>query len=550
VRFSLGVGRLHLDRLNNDLFVVSPRVDVNGVVGRTNLFGSLGFAIVPETSEVHTSVFQEGEFGLTYDLIAERRRNGFFLRVGADLAGVGEGRYPFVPTGQGYVHTGAGVAAGLGPITVYGTARASIAPNTPIEQQWHDALRLHYLEAGGGVVAHLGPVVIGAHYLHGVERQQGTLEVELPHVFLGPSVRATYIHNELPLFGNIDEFNVGLTLNLEAPRGVRRITARFDQAFPFEHQSAVSVQRDPYENQGYGYNDMNAGYLVETMPYVLQRLGILDTQTRDRVLAMSDPHLRSVSFWDDEFRRYIAEQVYRARANLPIQEWPSREGFYDYRVQSLRNNLLINMATNLATSQNFNDFVQRYVGRPADEIVRVAAVLASLGNRYYNHQLAEANVFSDRAGVSALDPNSVYQGFQQLFRTGSMDAGICANINGFAAEFLRRSGLEAYSVALGSHGDMHVIALARDARTNTNYIINYGDIYLSEGESVMPLLQSYAAASRFLILGIDLFGEHNQHIGHYQTPEGVLTEYMATGRERGSRLRGALIRRREDEEHP
>lgn len=556
VRFGLSMGRLHLDRLSSDLFVVSPRVDVNGVVGRTNLFGSLGFAIAPQTSEVRTSVFQEGEFGLTYDLIAERRRNGYFLRIGADIAGVGEGQYPFVPSNQGYVHTGIGIAAGLGPLTIYTTARASIFPDTPIEQEWHSVLRLHPLEATGGIVVNLNPAIISAEYLQGNERQRGTLTVQLPTIPLSPEIRLAYSHNQMPFFGDLDQFTAGVTLNLDAPRGIRRVTFRAEERVATTGDTSTPAERNPRQDR-YGIR-MLYGQELGLVPQVLHRLGRISSAEAQRSSRLIEDLPEENNNENNEFGRrydeYLISQAIRAIRGLPILTLPEADPLlfqalgenYHYPYSTI-DTFIINFIANMAGSETFSEFVQRYAGRSPNELITIAATLASLGNRYYNHELSDASPFGARDEVSTLDPTTIYQGFRQLFRTGHMNAGICANINGFAAEFLRRSGLEAYAVSIGAGPEMHVIALARDTRTNTNYIVDYGNTYRNQGQSFLPLLQSYATARRIIILGIDLFGENNQHMGHYQTPEGALTEYMTTGRERGTRLRGALIRRRTQE---
>lgn len=193
------------------------------------------------------------------------------------------------------------------------------------------------------------------------------------------------------------------------------------------------------------------------------------------------------------------------------------------------------LATSLQTNTSLSGFAAHYRGRPIREILEVARTIGGIALQNYDRHLASASIFGERGELAQLNPEVLYNNFRENVLAGqSIQQGICANINGLVAEFLREAGVEAYALAIPVRGGAHVIALARDPTTQDNFIIDYDALYTRNGPSAQSVLNLYATQHRIIMQGIYVYGHRNEIIGRYQPEEGRIMSNL-TGETRGWR---------------
>ena len=503
VTLSVAMGNLTSNYSDESLFFVSPRLRLDKTTrSGTNIFGDTAIAVVPyvsplpETTNPGTanifgppdksaSVFKSFTFGATYDLISRGR---FSLRTGFDMSGLWESA-GMTGINQLDATFGVGSSVSYNPATFYAIGRFFMGPNIPQQEYW-TRVRPHYMETKAGLVFSLDRTDVGAEVTHSPFETGGRLFASLRALAFQPQAYFSF-NDTSPIFGSVREFIAGVRLSLDRrKKNDGRVT---EQRVGVGEQSASRVT----------YHNLQTSVFAFRAVYLGQNSKLTEEQTTD------------------------------ARA---------QEEF-----AGITPKFLERLSLNISESTTFDQFVQRYQGATVEERINVATYLAGLAVLYYDNNILAASVFSDLKKVEeTLLPPVVYGNVRQSLETGKgLSAGICTNINSMAVDFLRRTGIEAYAIGIAGRDTMHLIGVAKDPSTNTNYLINYGSQFSAEGQSILPVVQEYARENRLLLQGIYVYGENNEIVGLYRGPDGRLTEAMVRGED--DLLRRSLIRRTNDE---
>ena len=517
VTVDISVGSLRVNYFSGEpMFFVSSRVGLDHARGRWERFGNAAIAVVPHVpspgGETRSSVSKTVSLGATYDVIPQTRRSRFGLRLGFDVSGSWEsgGLGGFR---QGIFNVGVGSSVSYDPLTLYATGRFFINTSRATEEYWTD-IRLHYMQAKAGLVLFgvLDRTDIGAEVSHSTFEKGGRVFASLGRLVLEPQVYFSY-NDVAPIFGNAQEFILGFQVPFgRRGRDIGRL--RVEQGVGGEQVSQFVS------------NDINTSVVV----FALQ---MPSSMAAARQMTTDQAEQAQTRLWQIIVNRY--------KGKTPELDYAG----VDESDAGVSPEALARFRDTLTNSMTFDQFAQSYQGASLQERLNVAMYLAGVASLFYDRDLLDASAFSSRKKDEvALQPSVVYDNVRRALASGErLSAGVCTNINGMATEFLRRTGVEAYTIGISGMETVHLVGVARDSTTNTNYIIDYATKTRATGRGIWPVIQAYARTRGLLVDGIYLYGNNNEIIGFYRGPESRLLETVAGTEE--DLLRRSLIRRRE-----
>ena len=522
-----GGGILNLDYLSHPLGYAAGDVSLDTNIGlRGHIYGQATLAAFPRTSETVPQFFEAVRVGSTYDIIPKKGKAMF--RVGLE----GFVKLAEAPGGldQLYQTVGGGASFGYGPLVAYGIGRLTFGPSTPIQQFWVDALRPwpEEMKVGARVDIREGTEA-GAELSATYFERGGRLFFNLRSLPLPTQLSLVYRHTTNPL-GRTHEIGGSAAVSLD--RRIARIMVSARQEFGGE-----SLGR--YERQSVGDMDSRAlaGFLygtgrIDLAEYVKRihpdaTIGSLEMRTH------AGRTYTVVNYWINGVPGSFSAGTDPERQKRAIGQ----------RARTALGDSAYNFLESLFSSDSLEQFAGRYSGSSTDQKIYAAARLAALGHEGYDYHLEGASFFSsEKKKLETLDPDTVFANIRKSLRENrTIKDGICGNINGMAAEFLRLSGVEAYTLGVGSGDTMHAIAAARDPGSNSAYVVDYGSVYKTRSGGIWPATQAYAKENGLIILGAYVYGEKNRFMGYYKGPEGRLMDTALRTDE--DSLREALIRR-------
>jgi|GEM_PF-6313856 len=191
-------------------------------------------------------------------------------------------------------------------------------------------------------------------------------------------------------------------------------------------------------------------------------------------------------------------------------------------------NVRFEILRSMGNSTTLDEFVDAFKEKSVKEKILAAISISGLAGLFYSYEMMNASSFSsewERWGDTG--PNEIYKKMREGLGKGEkLDIGICAHLNGLAAEFLRRNGLEAYGIGGVPTADQsHYIAFAREK--NKSYLLDYWTLYEAEG-GLLDVLRIYGNRNGLHIDSVYLFGEEGKYFGLYITPEGRLIRRVAS----------------------
>ncbi len=197
------------------------------------------------------------------------------------------------------------------------------------------------------------------------------------------------------------------------------------------------------------------------------------------------------------------------------------------------------------SSGSLADLARRYQNAPLEEKIRAASALAYLAMRQVDPSVLSASPLDQNPGAGR-SADETYAAFRSLLiGNPSLPPGVCGDIHGMAAEFLRLMGVEAYTAAVSGQGTGHIIAVALDRNSGRGYSIDYDRVLSVSGPDIQSVLSSYGRDRGEPIVAATVYGGQNRFVAHYVTNEGRLIQAAISGRgEQDDGLRDSLARRR------
>ncbi len=188
----------------------------------------------------------------------------------------------------------------------------------------------------------------------------------------------------------------------------------------------------------------------------------------------------------------------------------------------------------MRSSRNISEFAKKYDGVTAEGILYAAARLGEYGYGKYGDISDSHTRKMGVEGEFESIRNSVISGEDS-------QGGLCSNIGSLQATFLREVGWEAYGMGIVGKKYGHNVAFARDPKTGTVYFFQGPYVSMNARGNVLPLIRKYAKEKGAIPHRIDLYGEGNKLVGHYELEEGKLNRAMASDEET---LKDALLHSR------
>ena len=523
----LGGGILNLDYMSHPLGYGGGNVRFDTNIGlRGHLYGQASLAVFPETSATVAQTFEAARLGTTWDIIP--RRGKVMLRVGLEASA--KTAFTLGGLDQLYEEMGMGASFGYGPLVAYGIGRLTFGPETPTQQFWVDALRPWPQELKVGAVMDVrGGTEAGAEVSVAPFERGGRLFFNLRSPV--PSQLSMVYRHTSTAFGGTHELGGSAAFRLDS---------RVSRIMVSTKAEGGGESLGKYEHQSLG--DMDSRSLTGFL-YGTGRIGLAEYVQRMNPTA---------SVGDVETRTYGGRQFQVVNYWIHGVQYSFSGGVDPEAVKSgMRNRArhalgdsAYNFLEALFSSSSLEQFAGRYAGSTTDQKIYAAARLAQLGHEGYDDHLLNVSFFSsEKKKLEALDPTKVFSNIRKSLLDGKQrSGGICGNINGMAAEFLRLSGVEAYALGgLGSGDTMHVIAAARDPGSNASYVVDYGSVYKTQSTGVWPAVQAYSRENGIVLMGAYVYGKGNGFIGYFKAPEGRLLETVTRTDE--DALREALIRK-------
>ncbi len=580
---NLGVGTFQLNRHAAPQLFVPMRLGFGGDVGRMHLSARYGIAFMPDTSQNRGGIFQDLSLGGVYR-VADGSRFG--INIGLQLHGTIQSTSLFDVGGaqQGHFDFAAGASVRMDRVTVYGMGRFLVAPSRPYEQYWTD-IRPHFIEATAGLrLSTARRYLLDFSYTHANFMDSAGLMVMMPSVALSPSLSVRYTRTSGP-FGPDDEVRVGLGFALERSTRSPRGSAHYEQAVvttePTRRAGTVTLTNtdlprmevETHASQtATEYETLRSAYLsgtVDILSFQNQLLGLITSAWHARGLRFDPSSLRIMTLSPRSFVRTIGPG-----RTLSVPEWgeyelrpngaPEAPALRRVRVNFVTGEISITdyemhpdgsiaerawfdseaQRTNprpmdvvqqrfrelLISSPTLEGFVRqvRATGTSRGDIIQMAAHLGNLAQRRYDTRLRNASVFGEREELGQITTEVVFDHIRRAVLDGEgLSAGICANIHSFMADILRRAGFEANAIAIPSPAGAHVVTVARDSASGTNYLLDYGTIYQGQSQSIWNVIEDYAQRNRVVIQGIYVYGQNDRLTGFYTPPEGEIVRRMS-----------------------
>ncbi len=488
--FGAGGGVIHFSYFQPQPYAMaSVALDTNlGLSG--HLFGRVVNAVVASTSDTRFQNLQGAAFGTTWDLVPEHDDRIF--RLGYELSG----RTSFNPDGLAQYHglAGGGVSIGNEELAGYAIGRLVIGPNFPNEQYWTDVLVPWFYEAKAGAVVSLKGEDMGVEVSAASFEQGAKAFFRFKDVPLSPEISANYRRTS-ELFGGSNEVGVGLSVNIGAAKA----------------SAHAEAGAQP--------------------PVLLDAPRISYASALERNLYLYGTG--KISF--EQFYSRLAPKL-----QAEVKGGFSQSAAVDYAKKMMGQDLF-DFTDAFFSTGSMDALAARYSNATFEQKIIAAARLGSMGLIFYDHALENTSTFSaNKQALANINSQDVYATMRNDLMTNQKATdGVCVNINGMVAEFLRKSGIEAYSLATG----IHMVAAAYDPGTRSSYVVTYGDIYKAHGGGIWPAFEAYARSQGTNLTDVYVYGAGNKFIGLYHPPEGRLVD-SALGMEEDL-LRRSLIRKKE-----
>ena len=545
--FTVGMGG---GVINFNYFKPQPYVllnasfDLDVVHGIGNVYATAAIAYVPKTSMTVGQYFHEYKVGTSWDVTANKYQKAYF-RIGAELdarlADIGQGldqaigiSTPGHGMDQSFTFAGIGLSFHYDPVTVYTLGRFSIESTTPIQQSWTDT-RLFASSLKAGIIGYNENARFSGEFELG--RFDATGRVAFASLTFPPELSIAYTKT-FSLFGGGN----AVTVSLSIPLGAVRTRLVQESGEPNRQIGSTSTVMPPDLPDIAKWMKMVGGTEI-TDPVQINSLlqqysagTISEAQLFAKLTGFT--YVGPVSPGSDGY--YFKDKNGNTLEFFMSDQISGLVGIYEGAFGP-QNGLF---SSAVFGSSNLKQFAAYFKNASFDDKIKAAAMLSALGLETYNSKLGTSgSLLGGRSGVSGLDPDAEFGVVKTNYMAGAqLPAGICANINGLAAEFLREAGVDAYVLKIGTGAGLHSIAAARDPTSNKSDIVDYGGIYSTQGPGIWPVIQMYAATNGFNLLGVSVYGAGNRYIGYYEGPEGRLMETaLGTG---DDLLKKSMTRRR------
>ena len=543
VRLGLGGGLLRFYYLPPQMFL-GPNAELEGDLGRGTIYSRVAYAYLPKTARTVPQHFQAFTLGTEWDVTTKKP----LITFGTEVTGrVSEARKGI---NQLVGEVAAGLAVHYNPLTFYGLSRMSIVPKSPMMQGFSDVFHLAPYEVKAGIVASPHPKLAMTTELEtGPARKRVTTMFSLGFIKFSPEI-GFHVGRTSEIFGGAME--AGLMVSLSS--GAIRVNSRHDfghEVIPHRHPKFTGYDNfRTLRTSGSGPGGWSTSH---TEADFAEYAGIVSAQYAFVNGEMSQ----------DDFARF----------NDPAAVSMERTGEGSYRVTEADGNTYTLIVDRdhiaeildehkkhagidvgrfyhaLYTSGTLDEFAANYKDASFKEKIRAAAALSAYGHDKYAEILKGASVFATaRSKIHSYSPDRVYTYTRQyVLEQKDLSTGNCVNINGLAVEFLRRSGVEAYSVVMGTPARPHGVAVARNPAGNQAYLVDYGVVYNEPGRGIWPVVEAYQAeiaqySGRGInILGVYVYQKGNWDPVFYKGPEG---EMMDTVLGEKDKLKRTLIRKK------
>ncbi len=507
ISLSAGSGILNLNYMNGALGFGSGRIDFKTNVGpRWDVFAQGTLAAFPSTPSTQAQYFNTLNVGATWAIIPDDGTRMF--RVGLQDTG----RTSEVPSGttldQLYDSVSGGAAFGYRRLTAYALGRLLISPYNPTQQYWSAIIRPfpEELRLGARVDIDRGNEVGAELEVSDFERG-GRLVFNIVTLPL-PTEIALTIRNTSRTFGGATEFGTVVAMRLDRGSVKSKLRAGIEAG-----GTSLSA------SQNYHIHSLNSGAVAQ---YLYGRGRLSPSELVQRLnpgARIIDTETVNVGGTPQVVVNYILNG---ARHSLTVA---TRESALT-GARSELGEQAYGVLEDLFSSGSLEEFARRYANRSLDDKIYAAATIAQAAHAGYDTVLENASPFaSAKQRLAALDPETEFNRLRDSLLGGkTLKMGICVNIDGMAAAFLRKTGVEAYTFIVGSGEGLHAIAGAVSGDGKTGYAISYGSVYKTENGGVWPAIQAYSRANGIILIGSLVFGEGNKLVGYYRGPEGRLLE--------------------------
>lgn len=540
LELAAGIGSLQFTRHTEALPFGTLRFTGNWRLGnRMHFLGNYGITCSGESNQFSGGCFQSLALGVTHAIVATPH---FGITVGAMLHGSIQSMVPFdIPNAaQGHSHFDVGLAIRFRQLQVYGIQRLLLDIERPYDQYW-TSLRAFPMETEVGARLNTRGLQPQISYTHTPFSDGVMIALGLPNVPLNPNLFARYTHYEGPLETS-DQATLTLQFSLDGPRPRRLGAIRTaDESLlqlrgPARNATHQSISTHFVPDRVLQISSRTSSHfsgLTWTLNGLVRQFSDLLSQEGSRSVMEIPPNDEngipgSIILTNGEERisiplnsmgGFIVSGIRYSSNNLPnsIYLFPE-EGFRPIDPE------MTQLMSGIEHHQSLASLARGFGQNSPQQILRMAARLARLAAEQYDYRLYRASVFSqERNELSVLSPERVYDHLRRSLINGErLSVGLCATIHTFIAEFLRQTGFEARAISIPNPRGLHVVSLATIPGSNRNHIIDYGELYSADGNSMWSVIEEYARENRILIQGIRVYDENNRLMGFYGGPEGEL----------------------------
>ncbi len=503
ISLTAGSGILNLNYVNGALGFGTGRIDFRTNIGENwNLFARTALAAFPGTDSTSPQYFNALNLGLTYAIIPDDGRKVF--RVGL----LETGKTVEVPAGsvldQLYDSLSAGAAFGYRNLTAYTVGKFVLSMRNPTNQYWTAMIQPwpEELRVGARVELEKGNQVGAELDVSNFERG-GKLVFNLATLPLPAQVALTF-RNTSKTFGGATEIGTVVAVKLSRARISAAIEAGGVSLSKGETYDTKRLSSGAVAQYLYGTGSITASEMVHRL---YPQAKIIGTSS---VMVGGTPQLVVNYLLNGTRHTYAVGTREAMLADSSAELGPKAFG----------------VLQDLMSSGSLDDFAKKYAERSIDDKIYAAATIAQAAHAGYDYVLEYASPFSTlRQRLAQLDPDTEFSRLQKSLLGGkTLHMGICVNIDGLAAAFLRRAGVEAYTFIVGSGDGLHAVAGAVSPDGKTGYAISYGQVFRAQDGGVWPAIQAYSRANGIILMGSLVFGDKNRLVGYYKGPEGRLME--------------------------
>lgn len=192
-------------------------------------------------------------------------------------------------------------------------------------------------------------------------------------------------------------------------------------------------------------------------------------------------------------------------------------------------------AEHIDNAESFEEFTDQYANESVEDVLYAAQKLGKIAGESADTEtwakIVKKTGFSQEyQDALELSNEELYSGLRDIFLDGDTEQNrlwACVAISLLQASMFRKRGMKTYLLGMTSQGGSHVAVITQNPETKESYLVSFDVLFSDENGTIWPLLRGWEEFDRCIIRGFYLYGENNEVINYYETPQGKMMRKAA-----------------------